>query len=136
MINSLPTQIQNLIYEFAGIDLYWKRRFSNDVLYYINKGNKYVYRDLDGNPCIDCYMKQIRKPTKTSLCKQWMNHVRIDPALIDWGYVQNRIYRHPIRIYKHYEYSFICNVYGNISSRARNKKELILTEIEERFEFL
>lgn len=34
----LPTSITSLIYEFAGIQEYWKNRFSNDVLPSINKG--------------------------------------------------------------------------------------------------
>lgn len=39
---SLPMEITNLIFEMAGVQDYWKRRFTNDVLVEINKGYRIV----------------------------------------------------------------------------------------------
>ncbi|KAG2983949.1 hypothetical protein PC128_g20053 [Phytophthora cactorum] len=47
LLNSLPVDILEAVYDMAGIADYWKRRFSNDVLTQINHGYRLVG--------LDCY---------------------------------------------------------------------------------
>lgn len=51
----LPSHVKEILYGFLEKEDYWKRRFSNDVLVYINKGNIPVCINDLGNYCMDCY---------------------------------------------------------------------------------
>lgn len=54
-MDSLPIELINHIYEFAGIKNMWKSKFTNNVLPIIDKGVKIVGYDNYGNPCHECY---------------------------------------------------------------------------------
>ena len=54
----MPSEIQEHILALAGVNDYWKRRFSNDVLSCIDKGYRLVgvcTRSGKDTPCVNCY---------------------------------------------------------------------------------
>lgn len=73
--SSLTKECIELIAEFVGLDVEWKRRFSNDVLPKINKGWKEIGICRYNGPCVNCYYYQDH-PSQASfdgLCESCYN---------------------------------------------------------------
>ena len=63
--------------DFAGINEYWARRFSVDVLPLINKQYRVVCI-RDGEPCAACYMEAIQHACTWRKCEDCADIWRLD----------------------------------------------------------
>lgn len=66
-MNYLNLDVFNIIMDFVGINKYWKRRFTNDVLVFINKQYKFV-PIVNQQPCARCYKTGIIENTTFPVC--------------------------------------------------------------------
>lgn len=79
--NLLSADIINLVQDFAGINEYWARRFSVDVLPLINKQYRVVCI-RDGEACAGCYKEAIMNGSTFTKCEEcedvWILQTQFD----------------------------------------------------------
>ena len=67
MFNKLSIDIISIVQDFAGVNEYWVRRFSVDVLPLINKQYRVVSVE-NGNTCANCYIVAIAENSLYGTC--------------------------------------------------------------------
>ena len=85
LFKNLTREIEDLILEYSGVNAFWKRRFTNDVLPKIDMRLKWVKPTLfDGLPCVDCYQLALKTSSAFSECETGIAHGHGE-TLASWG---------------------------------------------------
>ena len=126
----LPQMIQEYIMELAGVNLYWKRRFSNDILPLLNKGHKNVNLN-NGSPCSFCYLESIKAKSDYCLCYKCENQQNICYINMNWEDFYCKINKHDIFIKEHAKngYHYLYTLYSGCGYYENHPRVCIVYEI-------
>ena len=74
LFKNLTREIEDLILEYSGVNAFWKRRFTNDVLPKIDMRLKWVKPTCNGLPCVDCYQLALKSSSTFAQCETGIAH--------------------------------------------------------------